>query len=449
MQRTVGRKISTLWLAGLAALLACGCGDGFDLVVERSEVVPTVATVRWDVEAGEVEETWIEFGPDSGYGRRAPARLRPDGRYAARLLGLKPDSEVSFRAMARTADGEVIGREHAVTTGPAPVFLPDSRVERPDPDASSGGFMVTTLMAMHPSAVILDEDGDYVWWWVLEDDQFSSTRARLAHDGHSMLYRYHGVDGAPGGVMRVHLDGSVSVDTTIEEEHHDFAELPDDTLVLIRRDRRVVDGREVVGDRIVERDRKGNETEVWTLWDQLEFDPAFHDPDDWAHANAIDHDPVEDVYYLSARNLDTIYKIDRLTGDTLWQLGGMHSDFVQPGGNTHLFDGQHQFHVDGDRVLIFDNGSTEDYVSRVVEYALDEENGTAELLRQWTSDPPLYVYALGDVTRLPNDNVLITWSTAGRIDEFTVDGDLVKRVDMQMGGALGFVSWHESLVFLP
>jgi Arylsulfotransferase (ASST)/Secretion system C-terminal sorting domain len=63
---------------------------------------------------------------------------------------------------------------------------------------------------------------------------------------------------------------------------------------------------------------------------------------------------------------------------------------------------------------LFDNGNqhTPNY-SRAVEYKLDEQNKTADLVWEYRHNPDIYNAAMGSVERLPNGNTLIGWGLAG------------------------------------
>jgi hypothetical protein len=165
----------------------------------------------------------------------------------------------------------------------------------------------------------------------------------------------------------------------------------------------------------------------------------------FSHANAIDHDAADDALFVSCRRLNTIFKVDRGTGDVLWQLGGKDSDFALPGGGTTFFERQHQFHAWDGGIVVFDNGSFEQMQSLAVEYSLDLATGEAELVRQYSSDPPLYVYALGDASRLTSGNTLVSYSIAGQTDIVTPEGERIWRLKMALGGALGYATWVDSL----
>ena len=78
-------------------------------------------------------------------------------------------------------------------------------------------------------------------------------------------------------------------------------------------------------------------------------------------------------------------------------------------------------------VLLFDNGleGTREF-SRAIEFAIDPEAGTAELVWEFVPDPPIAAYIWGDADRQPNGNTLITFGVRNldeRTQIYEVDAD--------------------------
>ena len=146
----------------------------------------------------------------------------------------------------------------------------------------------------------------------------------------------------------------------------------------------------------------GNLLNTWKLTDILDptrigFDSLNSRPAgfDWAHANAVLHDPGDDSIIVSVRHQDAIVKFSRSTGNLEWILGNhdnwpsefqpfllapvgapfewqyhQHAQMITPSGTLLLFDNGNY------RASPFDGSApTPDYLnySRAVEYAIDEE----------------------------------------------------------------------------
>jgi hypothetical protein len=420
-----------------------------------SEVVGTVVTVRWDPGVAAVDEAYVEYGEDGVLDLRAPARAAAEGGLEAVVLGLRTSTDYDLRTVVVVDSSSTACEPTTVTTGPLPSSLPDLDWYVTGAGESTPGFLLTSFITTPPTPVILDTEGNVVWWYEMGDG-FPSAMSRLIQsvDGESFIVQLPSEGDLfenPGDVLRVSYDGTrTEVIEGAGEGHHDMLELPDGTLAILHEDWREVEGENAAGDRIVEVQPDGSHVEIWNIWDWESYPDETDFQLSWSHANALDYDPAEDVYYASMRNLNAIYKIDRATGDLLWKLGDEGSDFALPGGNTEFSFYQHQFHPLGDEIVIFDNGNPEGYDSRIVHYGLDEATGSAELLWEYHSVPPVYNYGLGDVTRLDSGNTLVTWSTSGQLEEVTIDGAPVWHVSIaEIGAGFAYTTFVESLYVPP
>ncbi|MDP7112816.1 MAG: aryl-sulfate sulfotransferase, partial [Myxococcota bacterium] len=338
----------------------------------------------------------------------------------------------------------VTGEPISITTGGRPPTLPEVAIE--GESLSSGGFVVTSMVASPSAAVILDGDGDYVWWHVFDDPEYLISSVELSTDRRWMLVLLERPGGFCHGFARVRLDGAVEEIQLLDDAHHDFAELGEGATALLRWDNRTIDADIVRGDRISELGADGSLTDVWSLWDQREPDPALIGGElgDWGHSNHLVLGGDGESYYVSIRNLSAILKIDRATGGIAWQLGGDEGSLAFPDGEKPFIH-QHGFDLTESGLVLFDNGDELAGTSRVVEIAIDEEHGTAEVVWTHAAEPPQFCYALGDVQRLPAGNTLVAWSVLGRIEEVTPDHEMLWRADLSMGGGVGYVTWLESL----
>lgn len=105
--------------------------------------------------------------------------------------------------------------------------------------------------------------------------------------------------------------------------------------------------------------------------------------EDYVHLNSIEVDPADQNLILSLRNMSTILKISRDTGDIMWKLGGPGDEFGL--SEEQKCSAQHFARVTGrGTITVFDNGMVmpegepnpfvDEYHTRVVEYQLDETN---------------------------------------------------------------------------
>ena len=132
--------------------------DLTDITITRSARIPTVAIVEWpkevcNIDAGRIEEAYIDYGMGSAFEMRAPVDLTAS-RFRTLLLGMKAGPKTySVRSTSDTLTFE---------TGWLPTDLP--AVEETFRLANSKlarGFYVSIYWAS-PYAFIIDTDGDYV-----------------------------------------------------------------------------------------------------------------------------------------------------------------------------------------------------------------------------------------------------------------------------------------------
>lgn len=117
---------------------------------------------------------------------------------------------------------------------------------------------------------------------------------------------------------------------------------------------------------------------------------------DYCHGNAIEED-LDGGLLLSFRNLNAIYKINRVTGQMEWSLGGKSSSFTF--SNDAGFSGQHDIRrLPNGNISLFDNGNmaAPPKVSRAVEYSLDTVQWVATKVWEYKFDPGFLSVAMGN-----------------------------------------------------
>ncbi|MBN1779879.1 aryl-sulfate sulfotransferase [bacterium] len=188
---------------------------------------------------------------------------------------------------------------------------------------------------------------------------------------------------------------------------------------------------------IQEFDERGNLIFVWLCSEYFDVTEATHeDLKDqfihYVHTNSIAID-YDGHIIASHRHLDQVTKINRQTGDIIWRLGGIKSDFDFVNDNLKLSYQHDARPVPGkpDHYTIFDNGNNrKPQNSRAVEFELDLENKTAT--RVWEYRLPMGTSTgLGNVQRLPNGNSFINWGrgNGAKATEVTPDGRVVYQAD--------------------
>lgn len=219
-------------------------------------------------------------------------------------------------------------------------------------------------------------------------------------------------------------------------DFHDFKILPNGHYLLISYDpqpidmSKVVDGGNpnaiVLGSIVQELDADKNVVFQWRSWDHIPMNDSYApltgiavDP---VHINAVELD-YDGNLLISSRHLSEITKISRETGEIIWRLGGKKNMFTfinehEENAPTY-FSYQHDIRRQPNgNVTLYDNGNQHPTpYSRAVEYKLDEQNLTAELVWEYRNNPDIYGETMGSTQRLPNGNTVIGWGgvTQGHI----------------------------------
>ena len=208
-----------------------------------------------------------------------------------------------------------------------------------------------------------------------------------------------------------------SHDFILREDGHAFIMAYDHQLVSMDT---VIEGGDpdatVVGLIIQELDEDQNLIFQWRSWDHfniLDTDESevdlYSQYVDYIHGNSLDID-TDTTLLLGSRNFNEITKINRLTGEIIWHLGGKYNQFTfinDPRG----FALQHSAKkLDNGNLILFDNGRmSESQYSRGVEYILDEENYTVTLINEYKHDSDVLVPIMGHIQRLDNGCTVIGW----------------------------------------
>lgn len=405
-----------------------------DIDAVVSPDVVTVITVRWHTEVATAG--YVEFGESGELGRSTPV-TEAGTEHEVLLLGLPADTEIHFRPVTVAGDESALIATIATGSLPAGIYPMEVTGETP----GWHGYQVFTLQGSAFAVIIIDSLGRTVWYRTVEVTGHLM-RAFLSNDGESLVYLVSGSGEHPenDAIVRVALDGSTVTEIPIPSASLDMVELPDGSFAVIVAEDRGEEGAASLGDTIVEVAADGATRVIWSAWDQYDPIPDTADIHDWTHANALDYDAASDAYYLSMKSLRCLVKIDRTTGELLWTMNGPLSDFAGAAIDVH-----HQFHLLDRGVLFFENGPDERGSSRAVEVSYDEDAGTMEEVWSYVHDPPLLVYATGDVHRFDDGTTGIAWSTAGEIQRVTPDGEVIWQLNVDLGQALTYVQVVESM----
>lgn len=194
----------------------------------------------------------------------------------------------------------------------------------------------------------------------------------------------------------------------------------------------------------------------WNSWNHMVFDETVYqekDAHDYSHMNSLFVD-ADGNWIVSSRGMAQVLKIDRLTGDVLWKLGGVQNQFTFVNDPFGGLCGQHTASIlDNGHLLLFDNGQycypempERGELTRVVEYAIDEDAMTAELVWSYSREGA-YTQSQGSAQRLPNGNTFIGWGAGTRYlaTEVNPDGEIV--FELQGRAASGYTQSYRARRF--
>lgn len=448
-------------------------------VVRPGDVEPTqhplVARYRIFVPtAGNVS---VDFGADSSYGRKTSSLSVPagGGQVTALVAGMRAASTYHMRAVVQLANGDTLfDSDHLFITGPLPqIDFPVATVTRTPGAVMAGGVDLISALDSDAGAVVLDTDGQIVWYYY--DPAFGSWAFPLKQlDNGDFLIN------SRNEIREVTLAGETVRSVVVSDlerklsdagytdfftdAHHDVAVLPNGhwvVLLLDYRDYTDLPGypgtTTVTGDVLVDVDENNNPVWVWQAFDHLDVNRHPFNFPDWTHSNAVLYTPDGNLL-LSMRHQSWIIKIDyengKGSGDVLWRLGA-DGNFSLAGGNlADWFYSQH-FPVlrpssgSSMSLAVYDNGDarpdssgqmcylTNTCYSRVAIFDVDESMKTASV--SWEYQPGWYSFWGGSVAFLENGDVEFDSSAPdgpSRIVEVTGGSapQEVWRTDFNVGG---------------
>lgn len=98
-------------------------------------------------------------------------------------------------------------------------------------------------------------------------------------------------------------------------------------------------------------------------------------PCDYMHVNSLKIDPIDSNLIISIRHVNQIIKVSRKTGEIMWRLGGVNSDFHLTPEQQFLKQHDAKYLDDNKTIIFVDNGdSVLRRMTRVLEFQLDEKN---------------------------------------------------------------------------
>jgi hypothetical protein len=154
----------------------------------------------------------------------------------------------------------------------------------------------------------------------------------------------------------------------------------------------------------------------------------------WTHGNALDLD-ADGNLIVSFRNLGEITKIDVVSGAVIWRMGGRRNQFSFLDALFPIFSGQHSARISGPAQLMMLDNLGVAGESRAERYMVEEAGRTVRLAQSYSSVPRVVTQIGGSVQNLQSGRTLVSFGTAGRVEEYDAAG----RVIWSIQGDAGYV----------
>ncbi len=402
-------------------------GDGLSFVPDSPFLPGEWVTVRADLPLRPTPAGSVTF--------RVAVPGTPVRKETTRELDQPANPPQSFRTRLDFLPPEMVVTSTASGTAPGHTF-----VAAKVPDGQNG-------------AMILDDDGDLVWFAPLDIDVAEHNDIRVQeYRDEPVITMWEGVSQVGTGFGHfVIRDGSYDVIARLQVGNGYFGADLHECLLTTRGTALIIvynpvrwnlasgggDENGTALDGVVQEIdiETGRVVFEWHSLDHIELDEAIGEPPedtdvpwDYFHLNSIEEDEAGNLI-LSARHTNGIYKIERSTGRVLWRLNGTRSDFEMGEGTPFAYQHDARVHPSGELTL-FDNAASNqdeegEIASRGMVLRLDEEGKTATLVREYLHPTDILSISQGNTQVLPNGNVFIGWGSAPVFSEFDAEGNLL------------------------
>jgi hypothetical protein len=378
----------------------------------------------------------------------------------------------TFVAALATTASATSSAVAATPTAPPPVSILTSQGDLGQGDFFVSPFGDATTYANGPE--ILDQKGDVVWFQAVPAGQEASDFRTQSYNGQPVLtwWQGTGLGGVSSGTDYIYNEhyqqiAAVQAGNGLSADGHEFLITPQNTALILSYTTATADlssiggpsNQTVIDGVVQEIDIKtGQVLFQWNSADHVPYSqseqplPASAStPWDWFHINAVKLD-TDGNLLVDARDTWTTYKVDRHSGNVIWQLGGKASSFTlqaAPGQTLNnageIFAWQHDAEALGDGVYsVFDNesagaantgaGSTAEFgLSRTVRLELDQRSHTATLLQSVDQPEGLTAPSQGNAQPLDGGGELVGWGSLPYFSEFDSSGNLLFNAQFPTG----------------
>lgn len=410
------------------------------VVQNAHNVVSAIVSVR----ALRAESVAVRFhltGASAGDDILTPAVLATGELADVPVLGLLPERRYAMRAVVYGEKESVVGDPLALETGSLPLDLPRYTASGSDP---SPGYVV---LAVARYALVIDNSGRVVWYRRFPNGPGLNVMAQPTG-----RYVLRPPTPDPADIEPwIELDPLGNIARTLscarglQPRLHDLMLERDGSYWILCDEVRAMDLSSMggvasarVSGTVIQ--RVGVDGALLFQWSPFDhFDITDLDPAErtgatvnWTHGNAIDVD-TDGNLLVSFRSLGEITKIDAKTGAVIWRLGGRRNQFAFVDTPTPAFSRQHSVRSCAPGTLVLLDNVGDPGESRAERYVLDETSQTARLAHSYGSAPRVVTEIGGSVQMLEHGRTLVSFGTAGRVEEYDAAGRLTWRIEGNPG----------------
>ncbi|KAK6365309.1 hypothetical protein LTS17_011281 [Exophiala oligosperma] len=186
-------------------------------------------------------------------------------------------------------------------------------------------------------------------------------------------------------------------------------------------------------------------------------------PWDYVHVNSADENEDGDVL-ISARHVNTVFKVSGDDGTVIWRLGGKNADFDM---GDLVFSSQHDVrwrssNASADVISLFDNASdgfhstADESSGMIIKLDHSTDPPTATLLKSFPAPEKQTISAsqgnlqlLGDREDWDASNAFIGWGSQPAVTEHLPDGTIVFQAGVNANGPMNYRAFKYNLTTSP
>jgi hypothetical protein len=313
---------------------------------------------------------------------------------------------------------------------------------------------------------ILDGKGNVLWFQAIPQGLTASDFRTQTYRGQPVLtwWQGTGLGGLASGTDYIYNDhfqqiAAVNAGNGLSADGHEFLITPQNTALILSYTTATADltsiggpaNQTVINGVVQEIDiPTGKVLFQWNSEDHVPFSqseqplPASPStPWDWFHINAV-HFDTDGNLLIDARDTWTTYKVNRFSGNIIWQLGGKASSFTlraAPGqvldSADEIFAWQHDPEALGNGLYtFFDNESSGTPLlsySRAVTVKLNQWSHTATLVASEDQPEALSAPSQGNAQTTDEGNLFVGWGALPYFSEFGPSGQLLFNAQFPTG----------------